>query len=116
MSGGTNIKIDTRKIKETAKIIENQSSIIMSCFTGINDELKSLSANSWKGDSADAYIGNMIKLCSNQYDAGTVNAESIMRTLREYSDYLNGMVTAFDRNEQKQENKMNSLKTKIFVV
>jgi len=116
MSGGTRITVDIKKLRAAARVIDNQQRIIMSCFTAIRDDVNTLKGRNWEGDSADVYIESMSKLCNDLPAAGTLSAGSIIQTLKEYSTILNDAATAFEKNEQKQEDRVRSLKTELFTV
>jgi len=116
MSGSTRITVDIRKLRASAKVIDNQLSIIMSCFTVIRDDVNALKGRNWEGDSANVYIESMSKLLNDQSAAGNITTGSILQTLKEYSNLLNNAATAFEKNEQKQEDRVKSLKTEIFTI
>lgn len=116
MSSGTNIAIDTIKMRAAARTIDSQLSILRSCFSGIRDDINTLRGRDWEGDSANLYIESMNKLCNDQPGAGTVTTGGIVKTLMEYSEILGNTATAFERNEEKQEDKVRGLKDQVFDV
>jgi len=116
MSGSSRITIDTKKLRAAAKVTNNQMSIIMSCFTVIRDDVNTLKGRNWEGDSADMYIESMSKLCNDQPVAGILTTGSVVKILKEYSGILNDAAAAFEKNEQKQEERVKSLRTEIFNV
>ncbi|MCL2820288.1 MAG: hypothetical protein FWD38_05595 [Oscillospiraceae bacterium] len=116
MSDNMNIKIDTGKMKEAAGIVESQMNIITNCFASIRDDVNILKANNWESDSADIFIRGINKICNEQLDDNTVTAGSIIQTLKDYTANLNNTAAAFDTEDQKQNDKIASLKTSIFGV
>jgi hypothetical protein len=109
MSGNVNIVVDSGKMRTAARVIDSQMSIIMSCFASIRDDI-----NDWEGDSAEAYIMNISKLLSDQPVSDTITTGSVVHNLKEYSEILNNAAIAFEKNEQKQEEKISKLRTEIF--
>jgi len=114
MSGRTEISINTKVMRQAARTIENQLSIVSSCFTSIKDDLKSLRNGDWEGDSANAYIEAMNKLCGDGSGTDGLTSGGIVQILKSYADSLNNTAAAFERNEQKQEDKIQALNAKIF--
>ena len=117
MSGSAEIlKLDTRTMRQVARTIENQLSILRSSLGSIRDDANALRGGDWEGDSATAYFESMSKLCNEQTVEGALSAGGVAQTLRGYVSHLNNAAAAFDKNENKQIDRMESLKTDIFSV
>ena len=116
MSESVIIQIDSGKMKAAARVIENQKSIIMSCFASIRDDINMLKSRDWEGDSAEAYIQSIDKLLNDRIIDGTVTTGSAVFNLKTYMDILIHTGAEFEKNEVKQEERVKSLRTEIFSI
>jgi|GEM_PF-3543464 len=117
MPRGTDIKIDTIKMRSVAKVIENQMNIVKSCFDSIRKDACDLTVSDyWQGESANAYYDNMKQLCYEVPLSGALTAGQILETLRQYVIKLNNAANNFDRNEKKLTSKNEGLPSNIFDV
>ena len=114
MSAGMDFKIDTGKMASAAQAVNNQLSIIRSCFDAIRTEYSGLKGNYWEGASADAYDANMKRLCSEQAHAGIVTTGFVVETLEDYVQNLNKAASDFDSTENRLESLQKSLPTDVF--
>jgi uncharacterized protein YukE len=116
MSDNVNIVVDSGKMRSVARVIDNQKSIIMSCFASIRDDVNVLKSRDWEGDSADAYIKCIDKIINDQLGSDTITTGNVMQILKGYLEILNNTAAAFEKTEQKQEDRVNELRTEIFNV
>ena len=116
MSDSVSIVVDSAKMRSVARIIDNQKSIIMSCFASIKDDINILKSRDWEGDSADAYIKCIDKLLSDLPVSDTITTGCVLQYLKGYLETLNNTAAAFEKNEQKQEDRISNLKAEIFNV
>ena len=114
---GIDTKIDISRMRDVARVINNQLGIVTSCFESITNESLGLNANEcWLGDSSDMYYSIMKKLTLTDGNPDAINAGFIMKAIRGYVTQLNIAADTFATTEGRITNKTEVLPTDIFGV
>jgi len=114
MPAETEIKIDTAKMTAVAQVVNNQMNIIRSCFSFIKQQSSDLTKNHWEGSSADAYAGNMKRLCSEQSFSGVITTNYVIKALEEYVLDLNKAAAEYEATERRLDTVISALPTDVF--
>ena len=114
MSAGVDVTIDTAKMAAVSQEVNNQMSIVNSCFESIKIQYLLLKNGHWEGASADAYFESMKKLCSEQSFAGGITTSYVAKALEEYVKDFNSTVSQYETLEQKMESQHQALPTNVF--
>ena len=116
MLAGSDLVLDSKKMRTVAKVVDNQMNIIRSCFESIRNDATGLKGNDWEGDSSESYYESMKKLCSDQPLDGVISAGIIVQTLKDYVSKLNDAADMYEANEKKLKARIEALPVDVFGV
>ena len=116
MADGAVIRLDTGKMSETIKVIENQLSILKSCYDNIMHDATALRGSHWDATSADSFMNTISAICSEEQSPGKATAGTILGILRAYVFDLNMVIEKSAQTEKKLTSLVEALPTNAFNV
>jgi len=105
------IRIDINVMRRISSRVEEQRQILHNCFASIRDDALRLRGHNWEGISADSYYDIMKTLCDEQPATDTINAGTILNTLRVYVTDLTNTAERYRTAEDKLATKVSTLRT-----
>ena len=116
MADETVITLDSRKTSETIQVIENQLSIMKSCYDSIMHDASALRGTHWDAASADSFIDTISGMCSEEQLPGRATAGTVLSILRAYVLDLNMVIEKSGQTENKITRMVEALPTNAFNV
>ena len=101
MATDADIRLDTKKMSETIRVIENQLNVLRSCYESIMYDASFLRGSHWDAASADGFIGIISAMCSEEQTPERATAGTVLSILRAYVLDLNMVIEKSSKAEKK---------------